>query len=202
MAVRVLVSAALSALAMFAWGFVFWGPVLNMTGKLMKPLPTAAELDIVAPMRASQEMATGMYVYPGPVDGGDQAAVDARDKKIVEGPIFHLAYSKTGTSPMDPVMFAKGLVHNFAVALLAAIVLALVATALPSYGGRVLILTLVSLIAAIWTNVGNVIWWFHTPTYCLGQAAYGLVAGVLMALITAAIIKPVQRAGVPRPAAG
>jgi hypothetical protein len=73
---------------------------------------------------------------------------------------------------------------------LAAAALAMVAPALPSYGQRAGLLILVSLIGALWTNVGNMIWWGHAPDYTAGQVAYHFVAGLLMALITAAIIKP------------
>jgi hypothetical protein len=193
MALRAFAAAALSAIAMFIWGVVFWGPVLNMTGKLMAPLPESAELDVLAPLRA-QQTPTGMYLYPGPVDMGDDAAVKARNEKMAEGPILHMAYSSAGAPPMDPIMFAKGLLHNFVLALLAAAVLAVALPALATYGRRVLLLILVSLVAVTWTNVANAIWWFHTWEYCLGQMAYGLVAGVLMALLTAAIIKPDREA--------
>lgn len=190
MAVRVVNSALLSAVLMFIWGFVFWGPVLNMTAKLMSPMPEKVELDVVAPLRGAQTP-DGMYVYPGPLkDQGDQAAVDAWTKKIEAGPIMHLAYRRQGVSPTDPMMFAKGFGHNFLMALLSGGLLAMVAHALPSYASRVGVLLLVSLIAALWTNLSDVIWWFHTPQYAAGQIVYTVVAGLLMALVTAAIVIP------------
>jgi hypothetical protein len=190
MAVRALAAAAISAVLMFLWGFVYWGPVLNMTARLMQPLPPDREMDILAPMRAG-EMPTGMYVYPGPVTNKhDETAQAEWERKVQDGPIFHMAYSRRGTSPMDPMMFAKGLLHSFAIALLSAGLLAMVVHALPSYASRVGFLLLVSVIAAIWTNVASAIWWFHTPAYAAGQMAYELGAGVAMALVTAAIVKP------------
>lgn len=199
---RIVVAAAISAAAMFLWSFVYWGPALNMTARLMKPLPADREMDILAPMRAG-EMPTGMYVYPGPVDNlHDETAQQEWQQKIKEGPIFHLAYSRSGASPMDPVMFAKGLAHNFVIALLSAGLLALVVHTLPSYASRVGLLMLVSLIAAIWTNVGAMIWWFHTPVYSLGQIAYELGAGLAMALVTAALVKPNPHSNSPGGQAG
>jgi hypothetical protein len=187
---RIILAAVLSAVAMFFWGFVFWGPVLNMTGRLMGPLPETAERDVLPPLRAAQTP-DGMYVYPGPMPaGGDEVATEAWEKKLAEGPVFHLAYHQSGVPPMDPVMFAKGLAHSFVVALLSALILAMALPALPDYGRRVVLLALVAFVAAIWTNAGNVIWWFHTPEYCMGQIAYTIVAGLLMALITAAIVRP------------
>jgi hypothetical protein len=190
MAVRVFTAAVLSAVLMFMWGFVYWGPVLNMTANLMAPLPADHELDVLAPLRSSK-MPSGMYVYPGPLkDQGDEEAVAAWEAKIKEGPVFHMAYHAAGVSPMDPMMFAKGFAHQFVIALLAGILLATVVHGLPTYPSRVGVLVLVALIAAVWTNIGSVIWWFNTPKYAAGQMAYELVAGLLMALVTAAIIKP------------
>jgi hypothetical protein len=190
MVIRILLAAALSAVAMFFWGFVFWGPVLNMTVRLMEPLPAAVELDTLAPLRA-EKLADGMYVYPGPlIDQTDEAATKAWETKINEGPIVHMAYKASGVSPMDPAMFAQGFAHSFVLALLGGVLLSSVAAYLPSYGPRFALLALASLIAALWTPIGDMIWWFHPTKYALGAAAYTLMAGLLMAAITAAIVKP------------
>jgi hypothetical protein len=183
--VRLIIAAALSATAMFLWGFVFWGPALNMTARLMAPLPEAVELDILAPLRGEQ-VPSGMYAYPGPAD-------PAQSNKMIEGPIIHMAYTSTGVKPMDPAIFAKGWLHSFVLALLAGIVLSLALPAATSYSRRVLLLVLVSLIAALWTNVADAVWYLYPWKYVLGQVAYGLVAGLLMALITAAIVRPEVR---------
>ena len=190
MAIRVILAAVISAVLMFFWGFVYWGPVLNMTSRLMATLPEDVELDVIAPLRAGN-IPDGMYMYPGPVaDVSDEAAVEASKKKMAEGPVFHMAFHQAGVSPMDPVMFAKGLAHSFVIALLSATLLATVVHGLPTYASRVGVLLLVALIAAIWTNVGSVIWWFHPIDYAAGQIAYEVVGGLLMALVTAAIVKP------------
>ncbi|MCC6493586.1 MAG: hypothetical protein IT424_11265 [Pirellulales bacterium] len=190
MAGRILAAAVLSAALMFSWGFVYWGPVLNMTVRLMKPLPADREMDILAPMRAG-DMPSGMYAYPGPAPSSrDEAAQREWERKINEGPLFHMAYSRQGVSPMAPEKFIKGLLHSFVIALLSAGLLAMVVHTLPSYPSRLGFLMLVSLIAAIWTNVGAAIWWFHTPTYAAGQILYELGAGLAMAVATAALVKP------------
>ncbi len=190
MAVRVVTAAILSAILMFFWGFVFWGPVLNMTAKLMSPLAENVELDVIAPLRGAQTP-DGMYVYPGPLkDQGDKAAEEAWMKQVEAGPLMRLAYRQQGFSPTDPTLYAKGFGHSFLIALLSAGLLAMVAHALPSYASRVGVLLLVSVIAALWTNLGDVIWWFHSPRYAAGQIVYTVVAGLLMALATAAIVRP------------
>ncbi len=185
MAGRVLLAALLSAVLMFVWGFLFWG-VLNFGGKLMQPLP--AELDVLAALRKSGAT-SGMYVYPMPVDMKDEAGMKAFEAKHLEGPILQIAYQAEGGPPMPPSIFAQGLGHYFAVALLTGCLLALAARGLPSYGSRVTFVLLLSLIAAVWGNVGDAVWWFHSREYCLGNMAYSMGAGLAMALVMAAIVR-------------
>ncbi|MGI9430348.1 MAG: hypothetical protein ACR2NM_16925, partial [Bythopirellula sp.] len=91
--------------------------------------------------------------------------------------------------PMPPAKFAQGLGHYFAVALLAGCLLAMASRGLPSFGSRVMFVLLLTLIAAVWGNVGDAVWWFHSRDYCLGNMAYSLGAGLAMALVMAAIVK-------------
>jgi hypothetical protein len=186
MAVRVVIAAALAAIVMFMWGFLYWG-VLNVTEKIMDPLPR--EADVLAPLRAGQTP-DGMYVYPGPMEaGGDAADQEAWEKKIKEGPILHMAFRRQGIEPMAPSMFIKALAHSFVIGLLSATLLAIVSPALQGYSRRVGVLFLVSVIAACGANVGAVIWWFHSVEYCAAQMVYEMVGGLLMALVIAAIVR-------------
>lgn len=199
MPLRVFIAAALSALAMFVWGFVFWGPAMNMTPRLMAPLPADRELDVLAPLRAA-DAADGIYIYPGPMPAaGDDAANAAWEKKMADGPLVFMAYQSAGKSPMEAKTLALGFLHSFVIALLAGALLAMVAPALPRYGSRVALLALASLIAALWTPIGDMIWWFHPPRYAFGAITYMLVAGLLMSAITAAIVKPSNSPQLPAP---
>lgn len=187
---RILAAAVLSAVLMFCWGFVYWGPVFNMTARLMQKLPETTELDVLAPLRSSK-VPSGMYVYPGPLSNtADQSAVDAWTERMEEGPIIHMSYRRDGVSPMDPRMFAQGLAHSFAISLLCGFLLATVVHGLPTYASRVGVLLLVAVIAAIWTNIGSAIWWGHPWSYAGGQILYEIGGGLLMALATAAIVRP------------
>jgi len=185
MAGRVLLASLLSAVLMFVWGFLFWG-VLNFGGRFMQPLP--AELDVLASLRQSGAP-SGMYVYPMPADMSKEGAAEEFDAKHLEGPILQMAYQAEGTKPMLPSKFAQGLGHYFAVALLTSCLLALAARGLPSFAGRAMFVLLLSLLAAVWSNVGDAIWWFHSREYCLGNMAYTMGAGLAMALVMAAIVR-------------
>jgi len=182
---RVLLASILAAVLMFVWGFVFWGLCRTVT-KVAAPLP--AELDVLAVLRNSQAP-SGMYIYPMPPESSSEEAMAECEKQFLEGPLLQLAYRNEGSSPMAPSMFAQGLGLNFAVALLTSCLLALAARGLPHFGGRLVFVLLVSLVAAIWSNVGDVVWWFHSPCYCLGNMAYTMGAGLVMGLVVAAIVR-------------
>lgn len=185
MAKRVILAALLSAVLMFAWGFAFWG-LSGALDKTCGPLP--AELDVLASLRNSQAP-SGMYVYPPPCDSSDAEAMAEWEAKHEEGPLLRLAYVAEGGPPMPPIKWVLGLGHYFAVALLSGSLVALAGSSLPSFGRRLGFVLLLSLIAAVWTNVGDVLWWRHSVAYCLGNMAYELVAGLLMGLVIAAMVK-------------
>jgi hypothetical protein len=185
MAGRVLLASVLAAVLMFVWGFVFWG-LLGVGAQMMQPLP--AELDLLAALRNVQA-SSGMYAYPMPPDSKDEAAMAEFERKHQEGPLLQLAYRQDGGPPMPPSIFVQGLGHYFAVALLTSCLLALAARGLPRFGGRLVFVLLVSLVAAIWGNVGDVVWFFHSPRYCIGNMAYTLGAGLVMGLVLAALVK-------------
>ncbi len=190
MPLRVLIAAVLSALAMFVCGCVYWGPVMNVTSRLTRPLPPDHELDVLAPMRAA-DAPDGMYAYPGPPPAADdKAAVAAWEKKQADGPLLLMAYQSKGAPPMAPATLANGFLHSFVLALLGGVMLATVCRGLSGFAGRFGVLALASLMAALWTPIGDMIWWLHPPRFALAAVLYTLVAGLLMAAITAAIVKP------------
>lgn len=186
MAGRIVLASVVSAILMFMWGFCFWG-LSGVGSSLMEPLP--AEDDVTAVFR-SQRAPTGMYVYPMPVDPSQEGAHAEWERKHEEGPIMQVAYRAEGGPAMSPAVLGKGLAHYFVVALLTSILLAIAVGRLPSYASRVGFVLLVGLISAVWANGGDAIWWFHSLRYSLGNSAYTLGAALVMALASAAIIKP------------
>jgi hypothetical protein len=191
MAGRILLTSVLSAVLLFVWGFLFWG-VLNVGGQLMQPLPE--ELDLLASLRKSGAT-SGMYVYPMPSALNDPAGNQDFEAKHRAGPLLQLAYQAEGGPPMPPRQWALGLGHSFAVALLISSLLAWVAPSLPSYLSRVAFVLLLSSLTALWSSGGDLIWWFHSLPYCLGNTVYLLGGGLVMGLVTAALIRrdPVAR---------
>lgn len=195
MAGRVIVAAILAAVVMFLWGFVFWGMGVATALDMMGPLPGNNDGSAGANLNqlVGEKGTTGVYIYPWPADPNDEATVTRFTDQHKAGPIVQVFYRKEGSQPMSPATFAMGWLHYFVLALLAGIVLKMALPALPSFGQRVCVVSIIGLTGAIWSTIAGAIWFSHPWQYAIGDAIYGIVAGLLMAVILAAIIKP--RAG-------
>jgi hypothetical protein len=193
MAGRIIIAALISAILMFAWGFLYWG-VFNVGGKILKPVPMEIEtIDALKRMLPG----SGMYVLPFPEDFSDQQGQILFKNRHNAGPLFRLAYQAEGAPMMPTSKMVQGFALNFVVALIAAGLVAMAGRGLPRFDSRFCFVILLSLLATVWVNVGDLIWWFHTPAYCLGNIAYGLVAGFLMAAVIGSLVKPSATATEP-----
>ena len=137
----------------------------------------------------SSNLPTGMYLYPFPAEFGDEAGTAEAERKVEEGPRLQLAYVKEGGAAMEPVTMAKGFAHMAVVALLAAALTAMAAGGLPTFARRFAFVLLVAVTAAVWANLDDAIWWMHPARYAAGVMIYQIVAGALMAVVIAALVK-------------
>ncbi|MAT70473.1 MAG: hypothetical protein CMJ58_13225 [Planctomycetaceae bacterium] len=188
MLVRAVAAAVLSAVLMFFWGFVYWA-LLGGGAKTQSPLPVEKQLDLLAVLRTSG-METGMYIYPFPAEMTDEAATAEFNRQHEEGPVFQLAYRKEGGPAMDGGAMALGFANMALMALLTAGLTAMVAGSLPTFGRRFAFAMLIPVIASLWSNLGDVIWWLHPLRYAAGNILYQVVAGALMAVVVAVLVKP------------
>ena len=107
---KFLLAPALAALAMFAWGFLFWGGPHHLPYKALALVP-----DEAAAGEALGEIfpATGTYLLPGTQLG------PARQGELMQrGPIAEVHFVKSGRPMMDPIQLLKGYLHEFALCLL------------------------------------------------------------------------------------
>lgn len=188
MIIRVLLAAVLSAVLMFLWGAVYW-MVLGGAERTQAPLPPESQKAIVNAMKSSG-METGMYMHPFPVNDSDEEATMRADADHLNGPLFQLAYHKEGAPVMDPKLMGMGLAHMALVALVAASLTALVAKSLPTLPRRFAFVLLLAVMASVWANLGDVIWWRHPLHYAAGNMLYQVIAGALMAAVIALLVKP------------
>ena len=186
MAGRAVLAAFISAILVFAWGFLYWG-VFNVGGKIMDRVPLADE--------TSDEMAKmfpgdGMYVFPFPESATNQPGQIAFKAKHERGPLYRISYRRDGGPVMPASTMVKGFLLNFVIALLAAGLVLMAGAGLATFDKRLTFVLLISLLSTVWANVGDVIWWFHTPAFCIGNIAYGLVSGLIMGAVIGTLVAP------------
>jgi len=146
---RILMGAALAALAMFAWGFVSWA-VLDWHKTSGYQLPNEAA--VVAALKQG-DTETGVYWIPGispDVDmmgGKDEAAIESWTKRHEEGPVGLLAFQAEGREPMGTMMHVRGLALYFGIAFVAALLLA--SAGIRSFFGRLAFVVGLGVLAAI-----------------------------------------------------
>jgi hypothetical protein len=96
--VRLFFAAMLSAVLLLAWSFLFW-TVFGASTHLMVPLPS--ENHLIAELREFG-IASGMYLYPVPVDTNNQEATEVFNQQHRDGPLLQLAYKADGGLPCQP----------------------------------------------------------------------------------------------------
>ncbi|TWU29704.1 hypothetical protein [Bythopirellula polymerisocia] len=191
MAGRIILAALFSAIAMFFWGFVYWG-LSGATEQVLGPLPESAQGDIAAVLRRDK-VPSGMYVYPMPANPNNADEVEAAEELHLAGPRFLLAHRLEGSEMMAPSVMAAGIGHMFVIALVAAILTACALPVLDTFGKRFGFVALAALLGVLWSNPGDMIWWLHSPAFCVGKMIYGGVGGLLMAAFIAGIVRrPVE----------
>ena len=182
---RVLIAGVLGGIAMFVWTSVahMFTP-LGQIGMLSIP----NEDSVLVPMQAAMGDKAGMYFFPG-VDVNDPNGMTAYEEKAKTAPwgimIYHPPGADAGMSPTQLVAeFAKELVQT----LIAAFLLSL--TVIATYLMRVTFVTLISISAALSTNVSYLIWYKFPLDYTLGYMSIEVISGIVAGLVIAAVLKP------------
>jgi hypothetical protein len=157
---RLLLGSLLAALVMFIWGFLFWA--VPWPNPAIHTMGADAEAAVAEALRR-QIPETGTYVIPNP-QTTDPQTYTARHEA---GPVAMLFVQADGFAPMRPGVFVGGFVHMLAVAFLLGLILRIAAPVAPTYGKRVLFVLLLGLTAALWSEIGEPIWWAHPWAYHL-----------------------------------
>jgi hypothetical protein len=154
---------------------------------------------VVVPVLQTNIKTSAFYSFPGmgaaPTASKEQKA--AAMKKMMEkyeaGPSGILIYRAGGAQAMTPKQLGLQLAAEIGAALVAAIVLAS-AINLRSYGGRVLLVTLLGLLPVLMVNFPYWNWYGFPDKYTLVQLADKLVSFFVGGIILAAIVKPAASA--------
>jgi hypothetical protein len=190
MHIRLVLGAALAAVVLMAWGFVFW-TVTPFPYQMMAKIPH--EEAIVQALQ-EQSLETGTYFLPFPdkdaMSGANTQAQEALMKMHASGPLLQLSYRKEGLDPTSPAVYLQGMAHMFVSALLIGGLMLLALPSLPTFGRRWLFVALAGTFAAIAIELANPIW-FHNPwKFALYETGFNIAGWVLAGLVLGAVIKP------------
>lgn len=176
---RVLIGVVLGAVALFIWGFVFWG---------LLPTPTSifrtfSDEAAVAEALKSNAPEPGVYTVPdASLMGRDAAEYTSRHES---GPVAMVFIHPAGLSVMPPSMMVKGFLNMLASVFLMALLLGMAAPALGTYSRRVGFVFLAGLVSVVFIDLGQPVWWRHTWDYWLANAVYHALGALIVGLILA-----------------
>ncbi len=186
--VRIALAGLIGAVVLMVWSYVSW-----MTIPWHQPGELPQQERVTEALRDSGAE-SGLYVipypYPDPNATEDEqaAAVEALNEAYAQGPIAYIVYRAGGTEPMPTMAFVIGFVLDFIVATVAAIMLTMAASALPTFANRLLFVMLLGLFAAIGSHLMQWNWMNFPLRYSLEMVADSLVASLLLGVVLALMI--------------
>lgn len=184
---RVIIGAALAAIAMFFIGFVFFG--LGLSG-LVSGSVNDTQAAAVQQSLAANLPRTGTYFVPSPESSSAQTVMYG------QGPIATIHYNTSGFPAMDTGALVGGLIFNFIIALLIGFALLGVSDRLTDLAARARIGAGVAVAAAAFCHLSTPIYFHHS----WGWAIYVFVADGAMLFAAALIIAYFLPAARSRPA--
>ncbi|MBL9206032.1 MAG: hypothetical protein JNN01_13155 [Opitutaceae bacterium] len=171
---KFLLAPFLAALAMFFWGFIYYG----LSGIPYKSLASVGD---VGPELNKLFPADGTYVLPDP-----RGTPDVIAEQMKRGQFAMVHIKKSGVPEMDPSVMAKGFALEFISCLLLAFMVHKAASSFQGFGGRVMFSVTIGVLLTLFSNGGQAIWWhqdwgWHIMTMVHDVVAY-LLAGIVVAL--------------------
>lgn len=167
---KLLVAPLLAALAMFVWGFVYYG----LSGVPYKALQPAQD---VGPALDKLFPTSGTYIVPDPRTEDEEEA-----KRLEKGPFATVHIKKGGMPMMDPVVLVKGFLLEWISCLLMAVALGV--ARVKGYTTRLTFIVLVGFLMAFFAHGGLAVWWhqdwsWHMRTIIHDTGAW-LFAGLIL----------------------
>jgi hypothetical protein len=189
---RIIVAGLAGGVAIFLWGFVahMFLP-LGQAG--MRALPYQ---DKVLPALSASVKEPGLYIFPWPESSPgtpmpvNQQAQEAAAELYKTSPHGLLLFHPPPAAMMTGGQLLTEFATNYASALIAAFLVALVVNSLRSYFTRVLFVTMIGLSAAIAVNVPYWNWYEFPTAFILAEIVEHVVGFAVAGLVIAAIIKP------------
>ena len=171
----------LAALAMFVWGFLYWGAGHHLPyqalGSVADESATALALGKLFP-------ASGAYLIPSPLSGLEKVAELAK-----RGPSVEVHIRKESVPAMDPTVLLKGYAQMLVIAALLTGLLCRLEKSFERWTCRVKFCAALGLLVAI-GDLGHAIWWHHAWGWTLAAAVYDLALFTIAGLVIAKFVTP------------
>lgn len=187
---RIFLAGLLGGIAMYIWTYLAYAVLpLGNTGLRRLPNETAV-LEVLQNNLAEN---SGLYIFPGrwlgpnPPDKKTEAMNDLA-KTVARYPSGMLIYNAAGSRPIE---LSRWLSVDFLMELTEAVltVFLLGQTRLTTFGARVRFVLLIGLLAAIATNVSNLIWYGFPWSYTLAYIFIQVVGFLCIGLVAAFVLK-------------
>jgi hypothetical protein len=177
---RFVLGPLLAALAMFFWGFLYWGAPHAIPYKATHTVP-----DDAAAMEALQKAfpVSGYYLLPSPLKGSAQMQEGAK-RGLAQVNII-----KESLPAMDPKAMALGFLHCYLVALFLTVLLTRLAPSFQCTSCRVRFAAMIGLLLALY-DFGQAIWWKHPIGWVSVAAFYNFTEFVIAGLVLAKFVTP------------
>jgi hypothetical protein len=173
---------ALAALAVFIWGFLYWGGLQLLP---YKALGSVEDESATALAIGKMFPTSGAYLLPSPLHGSDRMSELALRGPMVE---VHITKEPFTSADMGKCM-ALGFLHMFVVSLLLSLILCGLEKAFVSWTSRVKFCAAIGLLVAT-CDLGYVMWWHHALGWTLAQSVYDFLVFVIIGLVLAKFVTP------------
>jgi hypothetical protein len=169
---KFLLAPFLAALAMFFWGFIYYG----LSGIPYKVLGTVGD---IGPALGQNFPADGTYILPDPRNSPEIMA-----EQMNRGQLMTVHIKKTGVKAMDGAVMGQGFLLDFTCCLLLVFIMEKVAAGLRTYLCRFMFSLSVGLLLTLFAHGGQAIWWqqawgWHLMTMLHDVVAFALAGAVL-----------------------
>ncbi|MBS3960555.1 MAG: hypothetical protein KGZ61_01780 [Sandarakinorhabdus sp.] len=180
--IRLFIGSLVAAAATFMLGFVFFATPVSELG--YKTATIESQKVVQDALRTLGE--TGTFYLP---DGKTPEAVLMHET----GPTAVVKVNMQGSAPSDVAVLVRGFVHMTVSMLLLGLFLWVLRNALPTFASRVMPLLFLAAVAAVWTRLGEPIWWRTDWANAFYSAATDFVSLAVGGLIMALFVPRARR---------
>lgn len=169
---RFVLAPFLAALAMFFWGFIYYG----LSGIPYKALGTVGD---VGPALNQLFPADGTYILPDPRNSPEKLG-----ELMTRGPLATVHIKKGNLKAMDPAVMGKGFALEFVSCLLLALLLHKTFGSQDCSSCRFRFCVMTGVLVTLFANGGQAIWWqqdwgWHLMTMLHDIVCFALAGAVL-----------------------